>query len=62
MSVCGCLQGEVIHSPELAAPGLVLLVLGVAAIAFNGQLAEQADRSAANGEPAGIKRLLQSAL
>ena len=34
----------------MAAPGLVLLVLGVAGIALNGQAADTAQRTAAAGE------------
>ena len=33
--------GDVIHSPGLAAPGLVILVAGIFGIALNGQVASR---------------------
>ena len=43
--------GDVIHSPGLAAPGLVVLVAGIAGIALNGQV------SARRHETQGLSQL-----
>ena len=43
--------GDVIHSPGLAAPGLIILVAGIAGIALNGQVA------ARRHETQGLSRL-----
>ena len=43
--------GDVIHSPGLAAPGLVILVAGIAGIALNGQVAARRHETQGLSQP-----------
>ena len=54
--------GDVIHSPGLAAPGLVILVAGIAGIALNGQVAARRHETQGLSRPPHPPAILMGAL